>query len=104
MKPSDTQPKISLSYEDVSPRKYKLIREHDGLANAGNKILWIDWEMSGRFNSSYDEPELGRSLILDPYLGSYTWMTTVLTEIIEQRENYIKFKTSNSVYELFIQN
>ena len=100
----DNQPKINLSYEDVSPRRYKLIREGDGLTVAGNKILWIDWEMSGTFQSSHDELGLGRSFILDPHLMSYTWMTTVVTEIIEQREDYIKFRTSNSVYELFIQN
>jgi hypothetical protein len=35
---------------------------------------------------------------------NYTWMTTIVTEIIEQREDYIKFRTSNSVYELFIEN
>lgn len=104
MKPSDVQPKIGLSYEDVAPRKYKLVRENDGLTKAGNRILWIDWETDGTFNSSHDEPKLERSLILDPYLGSYTWMTTILTEIIEQKKDYIKFKTSNSVYELFIQN
>jgi hypothetical protein len=100
----DDQPKIHLSYDDVSPRKYKIVREGDGLTKAGNKILWIDWETDGTFNSSHDEPKLERSLILDPYLGSYAWMTTVVTEIIEQREDYIKFRTSNSVYELFIQN
>jgi hypothetical protein len=104
MKPSDTQPKINLSYEDDSPKKYKLVRERDGLTITGNKILWIDWEMSGRFNSSYDEPELDRSLIVDPHHITYTWMTTVVTEIIEQREDYIKFRTSNSIYELFIKN
>jgi hypothetical protein len=98
----DDQPKIHLSYDDVSPRKYKIVREGDGLTKAGNKILWIDWETDGTFNSSHDEPKLERSLILNPYLGSYTWMTTTITEIIEQREDYIKFRTSNSVYELFI--
>jgi hypothetical protein len=98
------RPQIPLSIEDMDITKYKLVREHDGLTINGNRIQWIDWEMSGRFNSSYDEPQLDRSLIVDPYLGSYTWMTTVLTEIIEQREDYIKFKTSNSIYELFIQN
>ena len=104
MKPSDVQPKIGLSYEDVAPRKYKLVRENDGLTNTGNKYKWIEWNEDGTFQSSHDEPKLGRSFILDPYLGSYTWMTTVVTEIIEQREDYIKFRTSNSVYELFIQN
>ena len=104
MKPSDVQPKINLSYEDVSPRRYKLVRERDGLVNVGNKIKWIEWNEDKTFHSSHDEPRLGRSLILDPHSISYTWMTTVVTEIIEQREDYIKFRTSNSVYELFIQN
>jgi hypothetical protein len=90
--------------EDNSPKKYKLVREHDGLTNVGNKILWIDWKKNGAFKKAYDKPKLNRSLILDPYLMSYTWMTTVVTEIIEQREDYIKFRTSNSIYELFIQN
>ena len=100
----DNQPVISLTYEDIAPRKYKLIRESDGLTNAGDRILWIDWETDGTFHSSHKEPKLGRSLIVDPHHMSYTWMTTVVTEIIEQREDYIKFRTSNSVYELFIKN
>ena len=100
----DNQPIIPLSIDDVNTEKYKLVRESDGLTKAGNRILWIDWEKDGTFHSSHYEPKLERSLILDPYLGSYTWMTTILTEIIEQRKDYIKFKTSNSVYELFIQN
>ena len=100
----DNQPIIPLSIDDVNTEKYKLVRESDGLTKAGNRILWIDWEMSGTFQSSHDELGLGRSFILDPHLMSYTWMTTVVTEIIEQREDYIKFRTSNSVYELFIQN
>jgi hypothetical protein len=100
----DNQIIAGLSYEDISPRKYKLVREHDGLINAGNKILWIDWKKNGTFKKSHNKPKINTSLILDPYLGSYTWMTTVVTEIIEQREDYIKFRTSNSIYELFIQN
>jgi hypothetical protein len=101
------QPEIPLSlwsYDEVFPRKYKLVREHDGLINSGNKIQWIQWNTDKTLNSTHDKPELGRSLILDPHPISYTWMTTVLTEIIEQREDYIKFRTSNSVYELFIKN
>jgi hypothetical protein len=27
------------------------------------------------------------------------WTTTLVTEIIEEREDYVKFKTGNSVYE-----
>lgn len=98
------QPKIPLSIEDTDTAKYKLVREHDGLTINGNRILWIDWEEDGTFHSSHYEPKLDRSLIVDPHHMNYTWMTTVLTEIIEQREDYIKFKTLNSIYELFIKN
>jgi hypothetical protein len=98
----DDQPKIPVTYEDVAPRKYKLVRESDGLTKSGNKLLWINWNVDGTFHSSHDEIKVGRSSILDPYLGSYAWMTTTVIEIIEQREGYVKFKTFNSIYELFI--
>ena len=100
----DNQQKTPLSIEDADTSKYKLVRERDGLTVTGNRILWIDWEEDGTFHSSHNEPKLDRSLIVDPHRMSYTWMTTILTEIIEQREDYIKFRTSNSIYELFIQN
>jgi hypothetical protein len=100
----DNQPIIPLSIEDVNTEKYKLVREGDNLTINGNRILWIDWDTDGTFHSSHHEPKLDRSLIVDPHHMSYTWMTTILTEIIEQKKDYIKFKTSNSVYELFIQN
>ena len=100
----DNQPIIPLSIEDVNTEKYKLVREGDSLTINGNRILWIDWESDGTFHSSHHEPKLDRSLIVDPHHMSYTWMTTVVTEIIEQREDYTKFRTSNSVYELFIKN
>jgi diphthamide synthase subunit DPH2 len=84
-------------------KKYKLVRERDNLTKEGNRILWIDWDTDGTFHSSHYELKLDRSLILDPHHMSYTWMTTIVTEIIEQREDYIKFRTTNSVYELFIE-
>ncbi len=55
----------------------------------------------GRFKSKHDEPAVGRSLMMSPFTFSFTWQTTDITEIVEQRENYIKFNTRNSVYELF---
>jgi hypothetical protein len=38
---------------------------------------------------------------MSPFNQFFTWQTTVITEITEQREDYIKFKTENSNYELF---
>ena len=94
------QVKINLNLEELF--RYNLIREHDGLLNVGDQVGWIEWAEDGRFKELHEEPAIGRSLILDPKNApSYTWMTTTITEILEQDENYIKFATKNSVYELF---
>jgi hypothetical protein len=90
-----------IAEEQSNPKKYKLVRERDNLTLEGEKIRWIDWNENGTFNSAHDEPKVERSLIIDPHYMSYTWLTTIITEILEQKENYTKFKTTNSVYELF---
>jgi hypothetical protein len=93
------QVKINLNVEDLF--RYKLVRERDGLSNVGHKAGWIEWSEDGKFKELHDEPAVGRSLILDPQRMSYTWLTTTVTEILEQKENYIKFATTNSIYELW---
>jgi hypothetical protein len=86
----------------VSGFKYKLVRERDGLLNSGYQVGWIEWGEDGKYKQLHDEPAVGRSLIIDPASTPFfTWMTTTVTEILEQREDYVKFKTTNSIYELF---
>lgn len=93
------QVKINLNLDEIF--RYKLVRERDGLSNVGHKAGWIEWNEDGKFKELHDEPAVGRSLILDPQKMSYTWMTTTVTEILEQKENYIKFATTNSLYTLW---
>ena len=81
--------------------KYKLVRERDGLTHYGREMGWIEWNEDSRFEQKHDEPAVGRSCILDPHRISYTWLTTAVTEIVEEREGYCKFKTQNSDYELW---
>ena len=81
---------------------YKLVRERDGLTHHAREMGWIEWNDDGTFKEKHDEPAIGRSCMLDPHRFSFTWLTTPVTEIIEQRDDYIKFNTRNSVYELFI--
>jgi hypothetical protein len=78
-----------------------LVRERDGLTKESNKIIWVEWNEEGRFKEKYDEPTIGRSLIMSPFNQYFTWQTTAITEIVEQRDGYLKFKTQNSNYELF---
>ena len=81
---------------------YKLVRERDGLTKQSKEVMWLEWNEDGRVKSyKHDEPLIGRSLIMSPFNQFFTWQTTTITEIVEQRDGYLKFKTGNSTYELF---
>jgi len=80
---------------------WKLVREHDGLVNQSKGVKWLEFNDVGRFKAEHDEPAVGYSLLMSPFNQFFTWQTTDITEIVEQREDYIKFNTRNSVYELF---
>ena len=92
-----------LLFGDPNPIKnYKLVRESDGLTKHGQTAGWIEWKKKDKtFKELHDEPAIGRSLMLDPHRFTFTWLTTSVTEIVEQRDDYIKFKTRNSNYELW---
>lgn len=92
------QTKIPLGFSVVT---WKLVRESDGLVRIANDIMWLEWKEDRTFKSKHDEPAIDRSLIMSPFNDFFTWQTTPITEIVEQKENYLKFKTENSVYELF---
>ena len=80
---------------------WKLIRERDGLMKQSKEVMWVEFKEDGTFKSKHDEPAINRSLIMSPFNMYFTWQTTTITEIVEQTDSYIKFKTKNSNYELF---
>ena len=80
---------------------WKLVRERDGLTKQSKEVVWVEWNEEGRFQARHDEPAVGRSLIMSPFNQFFTWQTTSLTEVLEEKENYCKFRTNNSVYELW---
>ena len=111
------QPKLLVSFDDEgnlqldpwqaelmgvieSQYNWKLVREHDGLTKQSEKVKWIEFNNDGRFKDQYNDIGLNRSLIMSPFNDFFTWQTTTVTEILEQREDYVKFKTKNSVYTL----
>ena len=79
---------------------WKLVRERDGLIKQSKGIKWIEWNEDDTFKADFQELAPNRSLLMSPFNRSFTWQTTKVTEIIEQRKDYIKFKTGNSNYEL----
>lgn len=109
------QPKITLSQDKdgvlkmddaigkllFGGKNWKLVRKHDNLTKESEDVLWLEWNEDGTFKEKHDKPAVGRSLLMSPFNHFYTWQTTTITEIVEHREDYIKFKTENSNYELF---
>ena len=94
------QPKILLNLDTEEP-KYKLVRERDNLIKEAVGVMWLEWNEDDTLKDKHDQPATGRSLIMSPFNQFFTWQTTTITEIVEQRDDYIKFKTENSNYELF---
>ena len=82
-------------------QNWKLVRERDNLTKISRAVIWIEWNKDSTFKDQFEEIGLNRSLVMSPFDDSFTWQTTPVTEIIEQREDYFKFKTGNSNYELF---
>ena len=101
------QPKFEASIKDgklilKEPiHNWKLVRERDDLTKQSRDIKWLEFNEDGTFKEEFDEPTIGRSLLMSPFNRFFTWQTTTITEIVEQKENYIKFKTENSIYELY---
>jgi hypothetical protein len=89
-------------YGIESEHKYKLVRERDGLTKTSADVKWLEFDEKGKYKADFRDITIGRSLLMSPFNQFFTWQTTLVTEIVEQREDYIKFKTENSNYELFI--
>lgn len=79
---------------------YVLERERDGLIKRSPRIRWLEFNENRRFKEWYDDIAVGRGLIMSPFSIFFTWQTTLVTEIISQENNEIKFKTENSTYKL----
>jgi len=79
---------------------WKLVREGDRKTAKSKEVMWLEFGEDGRFKAKHEKPSIGRSLIMSPFNDFFTWQTTEITEIIEEQDGHVKFKTKNSVYEL----
>lgn len=83
----------------------RLKRISDGAGDMGARSEAIAWNEDGSFKEVVsNRPIIGCSMIVGSLTArSYSeqdyWMTTKITEILEESEDYVKFKTGNSVYE-----
>ncbi len=91
----------------------KLRRLSDGEGFSGSLAQAIKWKEDGTFDKVVGStPVVGCSFLVGTVTAStYSdrdyWLTTEVTEILEERKNedgrflYVKFRTKNSVYECF---
>jgi len=83
---------------------YSLTRERDGAGDSGHMSMAI-WYEGGELQHEHNaRPKIGvamqvGSLYARTYQHQDWWQTTFITEILEETENYVKFRTGNSVYE-----
>ena len=89
----------------------KLIRESDGEGESGARAEAIQWKEDRTFDKVIsNRPVVGCSMLVGSVTArSYSdrdwWMTTRVTEILEEKEEdgvlYVRFKTGNSIYEFW---
>lgn len=80
---------------------YKLVRINDNLIKESLGILFVEWNEDKSFKRNHSEPKVGFTLYMGFLHIEDVWMTTAITEIIEQTDNLLHFKTENSEYKLF---
>lgn len=82
-----------------------LRRIKDGAGDSGSRSEAIKWKEDGKFDKVVsNRPTIGCSMLVGSvtarsYSNKDYWLTTEVTEIIEERDDYVKFKTGNSIYE-----
>ena len=97
---------LNKSFQEVFGKeveyRYKLVRQRDGLTKTSTDVKWLEFGEDGKYKADFPDIAVGRSLIMSPFNQFFAWQTTLVTQILEQREDYIKFNTENSLYELFV--
>ncbi len=66
-----------------------------------SKILWIEFDERGLSKKTHPKIGINRSLVMSPFSINYTWQTTLVKQVLKEKNNYVKFKTENTVYELY---
>jgi hypothetical protein len=82
------------------PNRFVLTRKRDGKVVKGNDIIYVEFGEDGNYKDFTKEFKVGSNLVVDFRGGNFTWMTTKITNILEQTENYVIFVTVNSEYKL----
>ena len=84
--------------------KYALVRERDGAGDSGpmSEAAWLDEDGKVQVEENA-RPRVGVAMKVGTYFARTMssqdwWMTTPITEILEDEGNRVRFRTGNSVY------
>ena len=82
---------------------YALARVTDGAGDSGNMSQALR-VVDGELENGGDRPKVGYAMrVGSSYARTYEthdyWTTTYVQEILEERDDYVKFRTNNSIYE-----
>ena len=81
---------------------YTLVKPEDKtFLQYSEDVKWVNYNESGSYKSTKDDIETGCSLLMSPFNDHYTWLTTIIKEVIEEDEFHIQFETENSLYILY---
>ena len=73
---------------------FKITRINDNKIIETEDYKFIVFNEDNRGRELVDTPEVGASLIVPPYNGMFSWMTSPIVEVISE----FHFKTKNSEY------
>jgi len=81
-----------------------LKRITDGAGDQGARSEALKINKEGKLEIISNRPILGCAMLVGSvtarsYQHQDYWLTTYITEIIEEKEDYVKFRTGNSIYE-----
>lgn len=82
---------------DLTKHNYVLVRENDNKQILGRDVKFVEWNEMGSCKEIHETPAIGMSIVVDMRVGNYKWLTTQITEIVSET----KFRTKNSVYNLY---
>lgn len=76
--------------------KYKVTRINDGKGWTTEEYKFLVFNEENRGKELVEKPIEGSALIIPPYTAFFTWMTSPITEVV----NEYYFKTKNSEYKI----
>lgn len=86
---------------------FVLTRMSDGAGDIGGMSMIVFEDENGKMQIEHNaKPKLHSAIRVGArtttMFGADTWwQTTKIQEIIEEKENYVKFRTGNSIYEWY---